>query len=300
MRFSVKGLFLCLFICVGSGFTQNGNTSEIEERINEFHNLMSGNLRKYLQPFVNAFGANLNSGLYHTAKIPKKGLHFYVGVETMIALIGNDQRAYTASLLDENGMPVEETGVPTVFGSKGNRNISIAPGLSYELPGGFDIRAFPVVAPRITLGSLAGTEVSIRWVDVDLGADFGLLKINGFGLRHSLSQYFPLSPLDICFGFFVQDFKLGRIFKANVGYFGGQVSKSLGPLTVYGGLGIEKSTFTLGNNEGVLLVSPITFDSANRTRLNAGITLSMLILKFHIDYTLGFQNTLVAGIGIGL
>jgi hypothetical protein len=300
MKVSLTTLLLCLFIIVDTGFTQAENGSKIEGQINKFQNLMSDDLRSYLQPFADAFGANLNSGLYHTAKIPKSGLHFYVGIETMLALIGNDQREYTAVLIDENGMPVEEPGLPTVFGSEEDRQIDLAPGVSYILPGGFDIRVFPIVAPLVTLGSVAGTEFSLRWVDVDLGTDFGLLKISGFGLRHSLSQYFPLSPLDICFGFFVQDFKLGRIFKANMGYFGAQASRSLGPLTVYGGVGIEKSTFTLGNDENVLKVAPITFDSANRTRLNAGVTLSILILKLHVDYTLGMQNILVAGIGIGI
>jgi hypothetical protein len=299
MKVSMAGLLICLFIIADMGYTQAESDSKIEERINEFQN-MPDNLRNYLQPFADAFGANLNSGLYHTARIPKQGLHFYVGIETMIALIRNDQRTYTALLIDENGLPIAKPGLPTIFGSEDPPPIDLAPGLSYDLPGGFDIRAFPIVAPRVTLGSLAGTEFSLRWVEVDFGVDFGLLKINGFGLRHSLSQYFPLFPLDLCFGFFVQDFKLGRIFKANMGYFGAQASRSLGPLTLYGGIGIEKSTFTLGNNEGVLLVAPITFDSANRTRLNAGVTLRMLILKLHVDYSLGMQNILVAGIGIGM
>jgi hypothetical protein len=298
MKVSMAGLLICLFIISGMGYTQAESDSKIEERINEFQN-MPDNLRNYLQPFADAFGANLNSGLYHTARIPKQGLHFYVGIETMIALIRNDQRTYTALLIDENGLPVEKPGLPTVFGSEDHPPIDLAPGLSYNLPGGFDIRAFPIVAPRVTFGSLAGTEFSLRWVEVDLGVDFGLLKINGFGLRHSFSQYFPLFPLDLCFGFFVQDFKLGRIFKANMGYFGAQASRSLGPLTLYGGIGIEKSTFTLENDE-VLLVTPITFDSANRTRLNAGVTLRVLILKLHVDYSLGMQNVLVAGIGIGM
>ena len=31
--------------------------------------LNSDNVKGYLQPFVNGFGANLNSGLYHSAEI---------------------------------------------------------------------------------------------------------------------------------------------------------------------------------------------------------------------------------------
>jgi hypothetical protein len=83
-------------------------------------------------------------------------------------------------------------------------------------------------------------------------------------------------------------------------FFGAQASRSLGPLTIYGGLGIEKTAFTIGNADGLLNIQPITFDSNNRGRMNVGACLSLLILKIHVDYTLGNQNVVVLGAGIGI
>lgn len=281
-------------------FAQTSKTSKIEDFINEFAD-MQENLHSYLSPFASSFGANLNSGLYHTARIPQRGLHLYVGIETIAAFINEDQRTYTAVFDDPADIQPQkqETGMPTVFGSKKEKTVTFF-GQDYNLPGGFDLHLLPVIAPRITIGSLMGTELSIRWVELDLTKDFGLLKITGFGIRHSISQYFPHSPIDMCFGFFVQDIKLGRIFKAEMGFFGAQASRKLGPLTIYGGLGIERATINLGNEEGVLQVQPITFITADRGRMNAGIALDLLLLKLHLDYTIGNQNIVVLGFGLGI
>ncbi|MBN1780249.1 hypothetical protein JW948_03925 [bacterium] len=83
-------------------------------------------------------------------------------------------------------------------------------------------------------------------------------------------------------------------------YFGVQASRSLGPVTVYGGLGMEKTSLTIGNADGVLAIEPMTLDSGNRTRINAGLSLSLLILKVHADYNVGDQNIFVAGVGLSL
>lgn len=279
---------------------QTSKTSKIEDYINEFSG-MQENLHNYLSSFASSFGANMNSGLYHTAKIPQRGLHLYVGVETIAAFINDDQRTYTGVFNDPAGIqpPKQETGMPTIFGSKKEKTVTFF-GQDFNLPGGFDLHLLPVIAPRITIGSLMGTELTIRWIELDLAKDFGLLKVTGFGLRHSISQYFPVSLIDMSFGFFVQDIELGRIFKAEMGFFGAQASRKLGPLTIYGGLGIERATLTLGNEEGVLEIQPITFITDDRGRANAGIALDLLLLKLHLDYTIGKQNVVVLGIGLGI
>lgn len=279
-------------------FAQNAK-SDIEERLESFnHPALKETFQAYMQPFADAFGGNMNSGLYHTAKVHKDGLHFYIGVETLWAFISNKQRKYS-SLIDDPPSSLEVTDKPTIFGSDEAWSVDIG-NQTFSIPGGKEIRALPVIAPRLTIGSVMGTELSFRLVSLDLPKNFGLLKITGYGLRHSISQYIPLSPIDICFGFFIQDFELGRVFKAQMNFFGAQASRSLGPLTIYGGLGIEKTTLTIGNAEGLLNIQPLTFDSDNRGRMNVGVCLSMLILKVHADYTIGNQNVVVLGVGIGM
>lgn len=281
-------------------FAQNAK-SDIEERLEAFnHPALRETFRAYTQPAADAFGANMNSGLYHTAKIPKRGFHLYVGVETLWAVIGDDQRAYSSTISDPaRTNPVEVMDKPTIFGPGDGWTVNID-GQPYSIPGGKEIRAFPVIAPRLTLGSIMGTELTLRVVELDLPKDFGLLKITGFGMRHSISQYIPLSPVDLCFGFFVQDFELGRVFEAQMSFFGVQAGRALGPLTLYGGVGLEKTTFSIGNADGLLNIQPLTFDSDHRARMNVGICLSLLVLKLHADYTIGNQHVVAAGAGIGI
>ncbi|MBN1781085.1 hypothetical protein JW948_08185 [bacterium] len=213
-----SAMVLVLVLSVGLGNLAGQDVkSKIEARLEDFSGQARQNLQNYMQPFVDAFGANLNSGLYHTAKIPKRGFHIYVGIESILALISDDQRTYTALFEDPAGSmaPFQETGAPTVFGKKDGKQVTVF-GNTWTLPGGTDLRALPLIAPRITIGSVMGTELMIRWVEATPDKDLGLLKLTGFGLRHSITQYFPLAPIDFCFGFFIQDMEVGRIFKSSI------------------------------------------------------------------------------------
>lgn len=65
----------------------------------------------YIQPLVDVMGANLNSGLYHTASM-SKFLGFYVGVKGMAVFVPSSMKKFTAELgSDYNPSRVETATV---------------------------------------------------------------------------------------------------------------------------------------------------------------------------------------------
>lgn len=286
-----------LFLCTVCLLIPSAVAQSLQERLESLSDRNSG----YLQPLADAVGANLNSGLYHSAKVKKGGLHFYLGLEGVGAIISDEQRIFTA--VDDVG---EIENVPTIFGEEESTPIQVG-GATVNLPKGFNLRLFPIVAPRLTLGNIMGTELMLRVVELNIGPDFGKFNMTGYGLRHSVSQYFPLSPIDMSFTLFVQDIQIGDVVNISTHYFGVQASKRFLALELYGGVGMEgaslKAEYTLGDNfPGGLAGETISYslDSKNRTRINVGVTLHMLLLKLHADYNLASQKTFVVGAGIGL
>ena len=289
---------IAVFLFISSLVVPHAMAQSLEERLEVLSDQNSG----YLQPLADAVGANLNSGLYHSAKIKKRGLHIYFGIDGVGAIISDDQRVFTAT--DDDG-PVED--VPTIFGKDEETPLTIA-GESVTIKG-FNLRMFPIVAPRLTIGSIMGTELLLRVVELNInseGYDFGKFSMKGYGIRHSLSQYFPLSPLEMSFTLFVQDIKIGDVVSISTHYFGIQASKRFIALELYGGVGMEGASlsaeYTFGANSDIIPNETIsyTLDSKNRTRLNVGVTFHMLLLKLHADYNLASQRTFVVGAGIGL
>jgi hypothetical protein len=259
----------------------------------------SANGQKFMQPLGDAFGANLNSGWYHSAHISAMGLHFYLGLETMMATIGDKQKTFMATT-EGAFSPQTQKEVPTIFGNAENVTV-VSPntGLVYAFPGGMNIKRLPLGVPQLTVGSIFGTEVSVRWAQYKFGEEIGKLSLTGFGIRHSLSQYIPLMPLDLAVGAFMQDFKVGDIVTANTVLIGVQGGYSLGMLAVYGGVGYEKARLKIKYESGN---TDISFDlkAKNKVRMTVGAALNLIGVHIHADYNIATQNVLVLGAGIGL
>lgn len=62
---------------------------------------------------------------------------------------------------------------------------------SFSLPKGANMNVFGAGIPQLEIGSLYGTEALIRFFPpVDMGENIGDFAFWGFGLKHSISQYF--------------------------------------------------------------------------------------------------------------
>ncbi|MGE3800948.1 MAG: DUF6588 family protein [Candidatus Kapaibacterium sp.] len=118
------------------------------------------------------------------------------------------------------------------------------------LPTGADISTIAAIVPQVEVGSLFGTELLLRYVPpVKLDTNVGTFTFWGVGLKHNLSHYVT-SQFDLSFQLVYQQTSLknsvgvtaaeleaeGETFNVNV-----HASKRLGKLTLYSGLGLERS-----------------------------------------------------------
>ncbi len=267
--------------------------------------LNSANVTGYLQPFVNAFGNNLNAGIYRSAEVSRVGLHIYLGVIGMATVIPDEDKTYLA--LPPNPFPQTEVTTATVFGENG-ATVSGAGGVSFTFPDGqVQSKMLPLAVPQIEVGSILGTMAKIRFFSGKLSGNqvdnLGEIKLVGYGLQHSLSQYFFMFPIDVSLGFFYQKLDVGDIVSTKSLSIGLQASKSFSILTLYGAVARESAKMNVSYTyQGAGTTEEINMDleSGSHMRMTVGACLKLGFLVINGDYVLGKQNTAAVGLGIGL
>ncbi len=286
------------WLCILGGESRAQN--QFEDAVKQ---LSSDNVRGYLQPFVNSFGANLNSGVYHTASIPEQGISFRLDLIGMGTLIGDAEKQFTGI----PPQPFDQTPVPTatVFGDQGT-TVTQSSGVSYQFQNGQVKTSFvPLAAPQLTIGSIAGTQAVIRYVPIPEISNFPKVTLFGIGARHSISRYLPESPVDLAVGLFWQSFKIGDIIDAHALNFGGEVSKSFSVLTVYGGMQYETSSIDLsytytGPGSTPNTKVALSIDGENKFRVTGGLGLNLAILNLAADISVGKVTVVSGALGFGI
>ncbi len=278
----------------------------------------------YVAPAVNAFGMDLNSGLFHTAHVGGMlpfGLNLYVGVQVGNTLISSSDKTFdltyrgTTQIL---GVPDSATftvtGAPTIFGSKQAGTLKVTPdnypqdSISTSTIGGLvNTSMAPLPIPQLGLGSLFGTDVMVRWLPPIKISNYGKLQLFGWGLRHSISQYIPLIPIDIAVQLGFQNFSIkdtagNNVFKASTFAANLEVSKTFAIITLYGGLQVESSKVDINYTFTPSGQSPqsISFSLSGKNKFRAlvGLNLGLGPLTINADYNLGSVNAVNAGLGI--
>jgi hypothetical protein len=274
-------------------FLVNANASDLNDFVGKYGAQNGGG---YMQPLADAFGADINSGLFQSAHI-EKGFHIEISIVTMSAPIGDDRKTFTATT-DGNFNPPATVQAPTLFGSSTSVGVPGNAGTTFVFPGGLNFKLFPLAVPQITIGAVAGTEVTARFFQAKLGESVGELSLWGVGARHNISQYLPRFPLEFAAGVYYQHFEIGDIVSANATFISGQASYKAGVLTLYGGPGYEISTMGV-HYDGSSGKVDIDLNSSNSVRFTVGANLSLAFFRMFADYNLASQSAFVLGIGFG-
>ncbi len=287
----------------------------------------------YVTPAANAFGMDLNSGLFRTANVGGMlpfGLNLYVGVQVGGTLLKSSDKSFSLTYQDTmqytdlfgnvHRVPATftATNVPTVFGSKQRGVVKETPNdpllIAYSqtdttIGGLVHTSIAPLPIPQVGLGSLFGTDAFVRFLPKVKISNYGSAQLFGFGVRHSISQYIPLIPVDIAVQVGWQNFSIAdtagskavkvSTFAANV-----EVSKTLAILTVYAGLQTEKSTmdvnYTYTPSYQNAQPVPISFSIKGKNSFRAllGLNLGLGALSINADYDIGAVSAVTAGIGV--
>lgn len=276
--------------------------SQLESAIEQF---TGENTKGYLQPFVNAFSNNLNAGIYRSAHVSRLGLHLYVGIVGMATMISDEDKSFMG--MPPLPFPQEKVETATVFG--GNGAVVQGPqGLRYYFQNGIlQGNVVPFGVPHFEVGSFLGTSVKFRYfsgnIPGDNGKTLGKIQLVGYGIQHSLSQYFILFPIDVSAGLFYQKFDVGDYLSTRALSIGLQASKSIPLLTVYGTLALESTSmdvhYTFKATEKPEKIS-LELKSEDHFRLTLGVQLRLGLLLLNGDYAIGSQQTASLGLGVGI
>ncbi len=188
-------LVLCFAVCSmlpGKGYSQldimgqlvSGGVSDAEQ-ISE----------AYLTPFIDAFGANLNSGWYNTAK-PHNLLGFDITISFNTAVVPSVARSYDLSALELTG---EGDGIAPTFSGKRDDN---RPELAYhahgyeltrfKVPNGTGVGYIPTPVLQAGVGLPFDTDIIVRYLpNIEIGST-GKMGLYGFGIKHSIKQWLPV------------------------------------------------------------------------------------------------------------
>jgi hypothetical protein len=277
--------------------------SDLEKALRQYNfNAVKG----YIQPVADLFGANMNTGYYHSAAIPTAGFHLSFKIIAMGSMVSDDQKSYNI-VLPAGFVPTAGTSLKTatVFGDKGTLFTDATTGFSYRGSDGIvNTSLFPLAVPQLTIGSVYGTEASVRFVtipEIDNGK-FPKTTLWGIGGRHSISQYIQDAPLDIAVGINYGKFTVGDFIDLSALSFGAQASKEFSVLTLYGGIQSEKSTMNLKYTSTDPTAPPavdIDLDAANTFRFTLGAGLNLGVFKLFGDANFGSVTTLSVGFGFG-
>jgi hypothetical protein len=272
---------------------------DIEQMLSKY---TQENGKKYLQPLADCMGANFNSGLIHSARIKKSGFQIYLGLVTTTAFVPDKRKTFegTPEGFFEPKNPVE---VPTLFGPSKNVVVNGDGGTQYVFPGGLNLKLLPMAMPQLSIGSVFGTDLTLRYFAYNINDEIGKINLFGLGLRHSISQYVPGLPVDLAAGIYNQYFSIGDFVSAKNWLFNIQSSYSIIIFTFYGALGYEASTLDIEytySDDGENITQKFDLKGTNSVRLTAGVTFNLGPVKLNVDYNLASQSVLAVGLGVGI
>jgi hypothetical protein len=173
-----------------------------------------------------------------------------------------------------------------------------------------NIDVMPSPALQFDLGSVVGTGVSVRYFRGIHLQDLGIVNIWGAGFTHNLNYWFAEAlPIEIGFGYYFQNFKVGDIFKNTASQFGLFMSKRIGgriSIEPYASLTYENSRSEINYNYEFdspagrqELQLNIDYSGDQTVNLAIGTSINLSIFLVNFDYKFGGTNTGTVGVGFG-
>jgi hypothetical protein len=172
-----------------------------------------------------------------------------------------------------------------------------------------NLPAMPLAAPQLTLGTIAGTQVSIRYLPkTTFDKTVGEISYQGYGIQHNPAFWLPVKiPVDIAFAYFTQDLKVGDLAEVTGTTVGLNVAKTFGfkmlSFSPYAGFSTETSKMKFHyeyllnttNGEPTPVNIDFTIDGKNTTRETLGLNFRLGLINLNFDYNLGKYQSATTG-----
>ncbi len=272
--------------------------AQIEDR---FAALAEDNVKEYVKPFVTSLGVAMNSGAFYTASVPKF-FGFSFSIRAMLILVPDDQTTFTPTF----SVPGYSTNKPTatIYGDKGSAYAG--PNGYITTPPGINTTSLPMGYPQIS-ASLLGTEVMLRYLPKISIAEDSELDMFGIGVKHNISQYIPLFPIDLAVQFLYNRVTVTNLIELKNTAFNAHVSKTFGIITPYFGLQYESTSMDLDYtiNGDATSGDPelqadrevkASVDGDNAFRAVIGASLKLAVIVLNADVNLSSQTVISGGL----
>lgn len=217
----------------------------------------------------------------------------------------------TVVIASGNGLPGGETSYTLPGGD------TVSPGAERGTPvTGLlrSLQALPQFAPQITLGTLYGTNLTLRWLpETQSIEEVGALQFFGFGVQHNPKAWLrkPL-PVDLSFGYYMQWLSAADMMEASSWATSVHASKTYGwrifNVSPYVGLQAEGASIDFAYEQAVQQPNgqfnriPVAFtvDGDNFMRASLGATVRVLAITVNADYNFSKYSTFSGGLMIGI
>lgn len=257
LKNTITILATTMFFFVSKGYAQDMNQFLSE--------ITSTAVQTVFQPYADGFSANMNSGLFHTAKI-EDGFSMYLGVKGSGTSMTSDEKALFGDALPMNLIP---------YGT-----------------------------PQLNIGSVYGTDVMVRYLpEIKLGK-YGSVSSWGTGIRHSISSHIKDCPVDMSVQFAymnlkVNDSKGQTLLNTSSTAANFQLSKELaGFFTIYTGVQYENTKMNLHYNYQNTIDVNASFENSSKIKGIVGINLGLGPININGDCNFGSRTTFSAGFGL--
>jgi hypothetical protein len=294
------------------------------------------NAQRYVEPVTFGLGYAMGGGHFDSAK-PMRRFSFDVGARMGGAFPSEASKTFDVLLPStvtyqgtayQNPYQIRGGDRPTPSATGQGEGVVLEPTTAFAavllangenpedyiipFPEGADIPAIPFLVAHGTMGIGWGTEVSLRFIpSVELDEEVGDLSAFGFGVNHSISQWFPgSSPVDLSVWFSRQNMKVGDFLDGNAHQYGVLVGKGFGPLTLFGtGMMRDASvkvTYTVENPDDNPALPPdgeevgFTSSLGSGAVFGVGARLRLLIMNLSAQYTADEFNTVSVKVGFGI
>jgi hypothetical protein len=272
--------------------------AQLEDRLAA---LAEDNVNGYFKPFVTSLGVAMNSGAFYTADVPKT-FGFSFSIRAMLIVIPEDQKEFTPDFSAAGYTANKPTA--TIYGDKGSAYAG--PAGYITTPPGINVTSLPMGYPQISV-SLLGTEVMLRYLPKISIAEDSELDMLGLGVKHNVSQYIPLFPIDLAVQFLYNRITITNLIELKNTAFNAHASKTFGVITPYFGLQFESTSMDLEytiNGDPTSGDPQLRADSEVKTSIDGdnsfraviGASLKLAVLVLNADVNLTSQTVFSGGL----
>lgn len=338
--FALLFVVLCAATAPDTAQAQYEDVSDLSDLRRVLDVMGAGYADGYVQPVTDAFGANMNAGLFRNADVDAGFLPFvpikvYVGLTVSGVPTGSLDKTFTPpaeeTLSDGTVITFDGDAVPTAFGSTNTPDDATltvrSPDGTEETiaapPGLLDTPIAPLAMPQVRLGTLFGTDAQLRYLPTSTlsagGGSYGRVGLFGVALRQDVNRWIPAPlPLKLAVQGSYNQFSLendvsqdsrverDEVISASGWAFNLQASRGIPllPVTLYGGLQYE--TFSVKYD---YVFNPVgtssdplrlSLDQSASNRTRALAGLAIRLAFLEINADYAFAENDVLTTGIGL